>query len=234
MLIRLLSLTLLIFFTACTSENTKKNNLDGEKLLADKCSACHNIDLPPKSFKDEVAPPMMAVSFHVANFMKTNDESQRITKTKEFVKDYVINPSVDKSFCDDTSLKTYGLMPSLKGQVTSDELDAITEYMFEYFTQANLNKEQDIQNKLKAMPAGKLLALKNNCLTCHRVDKDIVGPSFEKISMKYNNTKTIKNSIKYGSSKIYKTSKGAVMPAFKNISDKDIEIISAWILSLKH
>ncbi len=234
MLFRLLSLALLMFFTACTSSDTKKSNLDGKKLLADKCSSCHNIDLPPTIYEKEIAPPMMAVSFHVVNFVKTSDESQRVTKAKEFVKDYVINPSESKSFCDETSLKTYGLMPSLKGQVSSAELDAITEYMFDYFTQANLAKEQEIQNKLKAMPAGKLLALKNNCLTCHKVQKDLLGPSFKKIALKYKNDKQIIiKSIKHGSSKKYKSSKGAVMPAFKNLSDKDIQIITKWILQVE-
>ena len=83
-------------------------------------------------------------------------------KAKEFLKDYVINPSTSKSYCDKQSLKTYGVMPSQKGKVTQDELEAIASYMFEHFTQQNLAKEQAIINKLRAMPKGKQIALKNN------------------------------------------------------------------------
>jgi len=227
----LLATTLL--FVGC-SQNKKINNLDGKKLLEQKCSKCHNLDLPPKTFADEKAPPMMAVAFHVRSFIKTEDESQRIPKAIAFVKDYVINPSASKSFCDKESLKSYGIMPSQKGKVTQDELQAIAEYMFSHFTQKNLNEAQLLENRLNAMPKGERLALKNGCLSCHKVDKRIVGPAFKDIARrKGNSLALLMHSIKNGSKKKYASSKGAIMPAFKKLSDADVKIIAQWILSLK-
>lgn len=223
-----------LFFSGCMSTDTKQSKLDGKKLLEQKCASCHNINLPPKNFENEVAPPMMAVSFHVVNFVKTNGESQRVTKAREFVNDYVMNPSESKSFCDEKSLKTYGLMPSLKGKLSLDELDAISKYMFKHFTQANLSEAQRIENTFNAMPKGKRLALKNNCLTCHKIDKNLVGPPFNEIALRYkNDIESIKVGIKEGSVKKYKESRGAVMPAFKNINDEDLQTISKWILQTK-
>ncbi|NPA58998.1 MAG: c-type cytochrome, partial [Epsilonproteobacteria bacterium] len=148
----------------------------------------------------------------------------------DFVKDYVINPSASKSFCDKESLKIYGVMPSQKGLLSEDELDAIVRYMFEHFTQKNLLKEQALQRKLQLMPKGQKLAIKNNCLGCHRVDKDLVGPSFKHI-LKRNkdNLEEIYKSIKDGSIKKYKSSRGAKMPSFKNLSDEDIKSIINWM-----
>ncbi len=229
----LLLLAAALFLAGC-SQGKKTNNLDGKKLLEQKCTKCHNIDLPPKTFEDEKAPPMMAVAFHIRSFIKTEDESQRIPKAVAFVKDYVINPSASKSFCDKESLKTYGIMPSQKGKVTQDELQAIAEYMFSHFTEKNLNEAQLLENKLNAMPKGERLALQNKCLSCHKVDKKIVGPAFRDIAtQKGNSLEVLIHSIKNGSKKKYASSKGAVMPAFKKLSDADVKTIAEWILSLK-
>ncbi|WP_151900534.1 c-type cytochrome [Sulfurimonas hydrogeniphila] len=226
---RYIILISILFFTAC--EPKSHSNLNGKQLLEQKCSKCHNTDLPPKTFQDEKAPPMMAVAFHIKDFIKASSESDKIPKAVEFVKDYVVNPSASKSFCDKESLRTYGVMPSQKGKVTQDELEAIAEYMFEHFTIKNLTAAQDLQNRLNAMPKGKRIALKHNCLSCHKINKDLVGPSFNKIAKRYKeNITQIAQSIKNGSAKKWKGYRNAIMPAFgEKISNDDIETLSKWI-----
>ena len=225
--------TALVFMVA-GCDTKQKPKLDGKKLIEQKCSRCHNLDLPPKTYADEKAPPMMAVTFHIRDFIKAPNASEKIPKAIAFIKDYVIHPSASKSFCDKQSLKTYGVMPSQKGKVTQDELEAIATYMFEHFTMQNLNDAQNLQNKLNAMPKGERLAMKNNCFSCHKVDKKIVGPAFSTIADKEGNTLSVlMHSIKNGSAKKYASSKGAIMPAFKKINDADVKTIAQWILSLK-
>ena len=212
---------LVLLLSACAEKPVKR--YDAKQLLVDKCASCHNLDLPPKTYEDEKAPPMMAVAFHIKSFAQTQDESQRILKARAFVKDYVMNPSASKSFCDKESLASYGVMPSQKGKLTEDELDAISAYMFERYTQENLTKEQAIQNRLNAMPKGQLLAIKNNCLSCHRVEMKLVGPSFNSMAMKYRNSpETLKNKIRNGV---------GYMPAFKKLSDEELEEMSKFIFS---
>jgi len=222
MLLKILLPLLALFLSACESQKPS-SNLDGEKILQAKCSQCHNLDLPPKTSVDEKAPPMMAVAFHVKNFVKPSDESRRIATAKAFVKDYVISPSVSKSFCDKESLERYGLMPSQKGLITDAELDAIGEYMFEHYTQENLSKEQAIQNRLKAMPEGQLLAIKNNCLACHRVDKKLVGPSFRDIASRYKDKPLDLEAV-------IRNGQGS-MPAYKNLTSKEMKTILKFVLS---
>jgi cytochrome c len=213
-------------------QTKQKSNLNGEKLLEQKCSQCHNTDLPPKTFKDEKAPPMMAVAFHIKDFIKASSESDKIPKAIEFVKDYVVNPSASKSFCDKESLKSYGLMPSQKGKVTQEELQAIAEYMFEHFTVKNLTAAQALENRLNKMPKGERLALKYNCLGCHKLHRDLVGPSFEKIAKRYaNKTQVIETSIQKGSSDKWQGYRHAIMPAFgKKIDQNETKVLSQWIL----
>jgi len=192
MVYKTVSLSIIVSLLILTGCDTKqKPKLDGKKLIEQKCSQCHNLDLPPKTFADEKAPPMMAVTFHIRDFIEAPNESEKIPKAIAFIKDYVIHPSASKSFCDKKSLESYGVMPSQKGKVTQDELEAIATYMFEHFTMKNLNEAQNLQNKLNAMPKGERLALKNNCLSCHKVDKKIVGPAFRTIANKEDNTLTV-------------------------------------------
>ena len=226
-------LAVLFLFSFQGCEEKEKPHFDKKALIVQKCAKCHNLDLPPKTFENEIAPPMMAVAFHVQNFMDVSDESRRIPQAIAFVKEYVLAPSREKSLCDEASLKSYGLMPSQKDNLNEDELQAIAEYMFTYFTQKNLNEAQAIQNRLNSMPKGERLAVQNNCMTCHRVDKHIVGPSLREIAKRYKNEKEhIDRSIKDGSSKIWKNSHGAVMPAFKNLNDQEVKDIREWIFSL--
>ena len=226
-----LFLSLVAFVSGC--EKKAELHFNQKELIKEKCSQCHNLDLPPQSFENETAPPMMAVAFHVKSFMTVNDESNRIPKAIKFVKSYVMNPSRDKSLCDEASLKSYGLMPSQKENVGEEELQAIAEYMFSHYTQKNLNEAQAIKNRLKAMPKGERLALKNNCITCHHLDKHIVGPSLEEIAVRYKDKSNVmKKSIQEGSSKKWKNSHNAVMPAFKKLKKEEIESIVEWILIL--
>ena len=219
-----------LFILGCDDSKPKKS-YDGKKLLASKCASCHDINMPPVISDDELAPPMMAVSFHVRNFMKPSDESQRTSKAIEFVVDYVHYPSLEKSFCDKESLKRYGLMPSQKENLSKEEATAIAEYMFYNYTQENLSKVQKTLNEYNALEDGHKIALKYKCLGCHKIDKKIVGPSFNSIAKKFkNNKEELNKSVVNGSKNNWKDSNGAVMPPFKQIQKEELEVLSEWIL----
>jgi cytochrome c len=224
-------LSILLLTTAC--QEKKEMHFNKKELIEKKCSQCHNLDLPPESFENEIAPPMMAVAFHVKSFMQVNNESNRIPKAIAFVKSYVIHPSAEKSLCDKASLKSYGVMPSQKGNVSEEELQAIGEYMFSHYTQKNLNEAQAIKNRLNAMPKGERVALQNNCMSCHRVEKHIVGPSLKAVAIRYKNQpEQIRKSILNGSANKWEDSHNALMPTFKKLKEDEVQSISEWILSL--
>ena len=222
--------SILLFFTACDEKKPTKF-LNGKMLTEQKCASCHNLAMPPVISDDELAPPMMAVAFHMPNFMEPRDKSQRIPMAIEFVVDYVLHPSLDKSYCDEDSIKRYGLMASQKDNVTKDEVKAIAEYMFKHYTQQNLAKVQEDIAAFNALAPGEKIALKHKCLGCHKINKKIVGPSFIDIANKYKDSKEkIIQAIKNGSRNSWKSSNGAVMPPFKQIPKEELDILSDWIL----
>jgi len=221
------TISFFIILIGCDASKPHKN-YDAKKLMEQKCSLCHNLNMPPIVSDDELAPPMMAVAFHVKSFVKPSDESQRIAKAIEFVRDYVYAPALEKSFCDKESLKRYGLMPSQKKNVVEGELKAIATYMFQHYTQENLTKAQEEQKIYNALEEGHKIALKYRCLGCHGFTRKIVGPSLKDIARKIT-IDEMKNSIKNGSRYKWQEANKAVMPQFKNMKEEEIIELSRWL-----
>jgi len=229
----LYTILILVFFVGCM-DNKPKQKYDGEELIVKKCSKCHNLDMPPKSYDNEIAPSMMAVTFHLKDFIKSNNPSEHEDKVIAFIKDYVIHPSRDKSFCDKKSLDTYGVMPSQKGNVTEDELEAIGHYMYQTYDNQKMLQIMAEKQRLARMSLHERVLEQQKCNNCHDIKKDKVAPSFEMIASKYTqkDRETLINSIKNGTKGKWK-GKVLPMPPFKNMSDKDISGMVDWILSLK-
>lgn len=89
---------------------------------------------------------------------------------------------------------------------------------------------------IAALPAiaNEELAKKNACTACHAVDKKIVGPAFKEVAAKYRNDKTAEAML------VKKVKEGGVgtwgqvpMPPNSTVSDKDIQALVKWVLSLK-
>lgn len=79
--------------------------------------------------------------------------------------------------------------------------------------------------------ANQALAQKNACLSCHAVDKKLVGPSYQDVAKKYAGQKdavaTLVKNIKAGGSGKW----GPVpMPAQTALSDADAKTLATWIL----
>jgi cytochrome c len=76
------------------------------------------------------------------------------------------------------------------------------------------------------------LAQKNACMSCHGVDKKIVGPAFKEVAAKYKGKgmeATLAKHVKEG----VKGNWGQVpMPPNPQVKDDDIKKIVAWIMTL--
>jgi len=99
---------------------------EGAALFKAKCSACH-ITTRPTDISKLVAPPAMGITMHVK--MAHPDKKA----FQAFVVDYVLNPSASKSLCTKQTVKRFGVMPSQKGNVSEEELQAIASYLYENF-----------------------------------------------------------------------------------------------------
>jgi hypothetical protein len=109
----LLSLTGTILFASTPAELTKKN-----------CASCHILTTPtPDMIPDMKAPPMDAVMFHINLVMQDKKE------IKDFIVDYVLYPKASKSVCESNKVQSFGVMPSLKGKISEQDLATIADHM---------------------------------------------------------------------------------------------------------
>lgn len=85
-----------------------------------------------------------------------------------------------------------------------------------------------------AASADQALAQKNACMSCHGVDKKIVGPAFKEVAKKYAGDKEAQAKLV---AKVKTGGKGVwgqiPMPPNPNLKQEDADKIVAWVLSLK-
>ncbi len=117
-----------------------ESKVDGEKVFEKDCASCHikMITKPElmKVMKTVKAPPMIEVSSQLKNNIKIvediDDEIHRAVVIA-FIKDYVDYPHLDKSMCTGAALDRFGLMPSLKGKLSEEELNAVAAWVYDYY-----------------------------------------------------------------------------------------------------
>ena len=82
--------------------------------------------------------------------------------------------------------------------------------------------------------ADQALATAKNCMTCHTLDKKVVGPGYKEIATKYAGQKDAVDKL---ASKILKGGAGVFgvvpMPANPQLSEAEAKNLAAWVLSLK-
>ena len=78
------------------------------------------------------------------------------------------------------------------------------------------------------------LAASKNCMSCHAVERKVLGPSFKDVALRY---KDDKDAAAMLASKIMKGGKGVwgpvPMPANNQVSEADAKKLAAWVLSTK-
>jgi cytochrome c len=226
---------LLIGLLSGCGDNSPKQRLDGGELIEQKCAKCHNLDMPPKSYENEIAPSMMAVTFHLKDFIKSSNPSEHEIKVVEFIKDYVIAPSREKSFCDEASLDSYGVMPSQKGNVTENELEAIAHHMYKSYDNQKMLEIMAEKQRLANLSLYERVLEQQRCENCHDIYKDKVAPSFEMIASRYTpkDRDMLIRSIKEGTKGKWEGKKLPMLPYREKLSDTEVEGMVDWILSLK-
>ena len=82
--------------------------------------------------------------------------------------------------------------------------------------------------------ADQALAQSKNCMSCHSVDKKLVGPSYKEVATKYAGQAGAADKL---AAKIQKGGSGVwgpvPMPANPQVNEADAKKLAAWVLTLK-
>ena len=131
---------ILMLIAGAVSLMGAESSVDGEKVFERECSACHVKMISKaetkKLFKSLKAPPMIEVSRQLKRNIKIvediDDEIHRAV-TIAFIKDYIIYPDLDKSMCEAMALEKFDLMPSMKGKLNEEEINAVAAWVYDYY-----------------------------------------------------------------------------------------------------
>ncbi|HIP52314.1 MAG TPA: hypothetical protein EYG94_09535 [Campylobacterales bacterium] len=147
--ILLIILALLILFVSpiMAEENEEKT----KKLIENNCASCHTLGMPkPSTISSLPAPPMNAIIFHLKR------ELQSYEKQKAFIVNYSLEPKPELSICDMTKVEKYGVMPSLKGKVSKEDLNLIAKSLL-----ADFPTKEFIDSRAEAKLYQKIHKLRN-------------------------------------------------------------------------
>lgn len=79
------------------------------------------------------------------------------------------------------------------------------------------------------------LARAKNCMSCHTVNRKLIGPAYKDVAIKYESQKDIEEQLVQ---KVRKGGSGAwgvvPMPANTQVNEKEARLLVKWILSLKN
>ena len=118
------SRTILVFLAAALSLAAQ----DAAQLTEQKCGSCHIVSNPTiEKVKHISAPPMWGVARQLKE--KMADRKAFV----DFVVDYALNPSKEKIVFNKAAMERFGLMPSMKGTVSENELKEIAEYLYDTY-----------------------------------------------------------------------------------------------------
>ena len=115
-------------------------------IFEQKCQMCHMAQLPktPEEKKRVVSPPMPIVMKNTvmgidAELDDGTPEAEIRKIAIPFMKEYLYNPDRKKTNCEDISFDRFGVMPSLKGFISEEELDVVVPWVYDTFKPTKVN-----------------------------------------------------------------------------------------------
>ena len=178
---------LLLFSTLVLAEVT------GKEVYETKCASCHKLYIPAseliENFMEQnnsilklTAPSVNQMVFRLKSRIgdPKGDEDIHRMEIDSFVADYLMNPDKSKSVCLPKVLKHFETMPSMKGKISVDEIDAVSTFLYEYNPDDHIEKKLLLVDYSKALENAKkedkiiLLKLtREHCHFCKKMDQEV-------------------------------------------------------------
>ena len=167
---------------------------EGEEVYKTKCASCHtdfvSVEKLMENFMEKnntllhlKAPTLNQLSFRLKQQIgdPKGDEDMHRMEVGAFVADYLIHPDKQKSVCMPEVIKYFETMPSMKGQLSEDEIEAVSVFLYEYESQ--LIKAKSIKYEAfdiaidKALKEDKIIMIKataEHCHYCKKMDREVL------------------------------------------------------------
>jgi len=166
----------------------------GEDVYHKICSKCHQLYVPSdqlaKNFFESnntllklKAPTISQISYRMKQKIGDPREDADIQKMEvsAFIADYIIYPNKQKSVLNPRIGKYFETMPSLKGKLTTEEIEAISNFVYDY--DAKIEEETSVKDVSfdKALKQAKkdskiviIKATAPHCRYCTKMDREVL------------------------------------------------------------
>ncbi len=178
----------LLFFANCSFAN------EGEKVYQAKCVSCHESYIPMTKLMENFverkntllhlkAPTLNQLSYRLKQQIgdpKGDEEIHRM-EVSAFISDYLNNPDKQKTVCLRDVIQYFDTMPSMKGQISEEEIEAVSEYIYDF--DKKIVAKKGVKHELfdtalqKAQKNDKIIILKvmtEHCHFCKKMDREVM------------------------------------------------------------
>ncbi|MCK5854431.1 MAG: DUF255 domain-containing protein [Sulfurovaceae bacterium] len=221
---------------------------EGKEIYEKKCASCHQLYIPTLKLKENFmeqnntllnlkAPTINQIAFRLQSRIgdPRGDKDMHQMEVGAFLSDYLINPDKQKSICLPEVIKHFETMPSMKGLLDDDEMEAISEFLYEYDAKEYRELEVKYLSYKEAIKLSKdknktimIELMREHCFFCKQMEEEVFS---EKEIIKKLNSDFI--SVLIDVDKVKKLPlglKSGVTPSFVFVEDGKIvaHIHGAW------
>ena len=169
-------------------------SLEGEVVYEKKCASCHDAYIPMTKLMENFvekknkllnlkAPTVNQLSYRLKQQIgdpKGDEEIHRM-EVGAFIADYLRNPDKQKSVCLRDVIQYFDTMPSMKGQISEEEIEAVSMYIYDFGKKVVAEKgvkHEFFDAALKeAQHSNKIIVLKamtEHCHFCKKMDREVL------------------------------------------------------------
>lgn len=167
---------------------------EGKEIYEKKCASCHkeyiSMDTLKKNYLDHnntllklTAPTINQLSYRLKQRIgdpKGDNEMHRM-EVSAFITDYVYHPDRDKSVCLSDVMQHFKTMPSLKGEISEDELEEVNTFIYEYDEKVVAKKSVKYEGFDEALKHAKIedkiimiKAMSEDCHYCRKMEREVM------------------------------------------------------------
>lgn len=196
-MLKRLFLFIFLFFAIVANASFK----EGKKIFTQKCASCHKEYISFKKLKENffernnqllnlTTPTENMLAWAIMDSSKKigdpEDPEMRQVEIEEYLKNYLENPDITNSICDESAKKYYKKKEPMK--ISDEEAELLAIYFMEYKKQRLKNAPKEVQVLLKNYNEKQLLedaqnygkhfivyATSKSCYFCKKMDKDVLS-----------------------------------------------------------
>ena len=166
----------------------------GEDVYNNICSKCHQLYIPIDKLSENFeanntllklnAPTISQISYRMKQKIgdpRSDKDIQRM-EVSAFIADYIIYPNKQKSVLHPNISKYFATMPSLKGKLSTDDIEAISSFVYDYDDKVKATQKVDYITFEKALNRAKnenkiiiIKAIAPRCRYCKEMEKKVLS-----------------------------------------------------------